>query len=89
VNAAAAGVLRIDLRILYNEELRDLCRSVSIIRIVKSKRLLRAARRMRLVGEMINEYTSFVGKPERKEPLGRHRRRWNYNIKMRIKENVI
>jgi hypothetical protein len=27
-----------------------------------------------------------VGKPERKRPLGRHRRRWEDNIKMDFKE---
>jgi len=27
-----------------------------------------------------------VGKPERKRPLGRPRRRWEYNIKMDLQE---
>jgi hypothetical protein len=27
-----------------------------------------------------------VGKPERKRPLGRHRRRWEVNIKMDLRE---
>jgi hypothetical protein len=27
-----------------------------------------------------------VGKPERKKPLGRHRRRWEDNIKMDLQE---
>jgi hypothetical protein len=31
-------------------------------------------------------YRVVVGKPEGKRPLGRHRRRWEDNIKMDIKE---
>jgi hypothetical protein len=54
-------------RKLHNEELRDLYSSPSIIKIIKS-------RRMRWAGH--------VGKPERKRPLGRPRRRWVNNIKM-------
>jgi hypothetical protein len=42
--------------------------------------------RMRGVGpvvrmvEMINDYKTFVGKREGKEPLGRPRRRWEDNV---------
>jgi hypothetical protein len=32
------------------------------------------------IGEMRNAYKIFVGKPEGKRPLGRHRRRWEDNI---------
>jgi hypothetical protein len=32
--------------------------------------------------EKRNAYTSLVGKPEGKRPLGRPRRRWQDNIKM-------
>jgi len=31
-------------------------------------------------------YRVLVGKPERKSPLGRPNRRWEYNIKMDIQE---
>jgi len=31
-------------------------------------------------------YRVLVGKPEGKRPLGRHRRRWEYNIKMDLQE---
>jgi len=31
-------------------------------------------------------YTVLVGKPERKRPLGRPRRRWEDNIKMDLQE---
>ena len=33
-----------------------------------------------------NAYRVLVGKPERKRPLGRPRRRWEYNIKMDLRE---
>jgi hypothetical protein len=36
--------------------------------------------------EKRNVYRSFVGKPERKRPLGRTRRRWIDNIKMELLE---
>jgi hypothetical protein len=37
-------------------------------------------------GEMRNAYKIFVGKPDGKIPLGRHRRRWEDNIKMDLRE---
>jgi hypothetical protein len=36
--------------------------------------------------EMKNLYKVLVGKPERKRPLGRPRRRWEDNIRMELKE---
>jgi hypothetical protein len=62
-------------RKLHNEELCDLYSSLSIIRIIKS-------RRMRWVGhvarmeEKRNTYMLLVGKPERKRPEGRSRCGW-------------
>jgi hypothetical protein len=38
------------------------------------------------MGEMINAYNIFVGRPERKSPLGRSRRGWEDNITMDLKE---
>jgi hypothetical protein len=38
------------------------------------------------MGERRGVYTVLVGKPERKKPLGRPRRRWEDNIKMDIQE---
>jgi hypothetical protein len=38
------------------------------------------------IGEKRNAYTIFVGKPERKRPLGRRRRRWVDNIKIDLRE---
>jgi hypothetical protein len=36
--------------------------------------------------EKRNAYRILVGQPEEKRPLGRHRRRWEVNIKMGRKE---
>jgi len=38
------------------------------------------------VGEKREVYRVFVGKPERKRPLGRPRRRWVDNIRMDLQE---
>jgi hypothetical protein len=37
-------------------------------------------------GERRGVYRGLVGKPEGKRPLGRHRRRWEDNIKMDLQE---
>jgi hypothetical protein len=67
---------------LHNEELRDLYSSPSIIRIMKSMRM-RWAGHVARMGEKRNAYRILVGKPEGKRPLGRPRRRWVDNIRMR------
>jgi hypothetical protein len=38
------------------------------------------------IGDKRNEYRIVVGKPERKSPLGRPRRRWEDNVKMDLRE---
>jgi hypothetical protein len=38
------------------------------------------------MGEKRNAYRILVGKPERKSPLGRSRRRWVENIKMDLRD---
>jgi hypothetical protein len=59
--------------------------SPSIVRIIKPQRV-------RLVGHVacteakINACRIFVEKPEGKIPLGRPRLRWEYNIKMNLRE---
>jgi hypothetical protein len=37
-------------------------------------------------GDMRNSYNILVGKPERKRPLCRPRRRWEVNIRMCLRE---
>jgi hypothetical protein len=56
-------------RKLHNEELRDLYASLSIIRIIKSRRM-RWAGHVARMGEKRNAYRLLVGKPEGKRPLG-------------------
>ena len=41
---------------------------------------------MALMGEGRAVYRVLMGKPERKRPLGRSRRRWEDNIKMDVQE---
>jgi hypothetical protein len=68
-------------RTLLNEEFRDWYSSPSIIRIIKSGRM-RWVGHIARMGAKRNAYTLLVGKPERKKPLGRPRRRWVDNIRM-------
>jgi hypothetical protein len=59
--------------------------SPSIIRMMKS-RSMRWAGYVARVGEKRNACRVLVGKPERKRPLGRPKRRWEDNIKMDLRE---
>ncbi|KAJ4446942.1 hypothetical protein ANN_13644 [Periplaneta americana] len=72
-------------RKLHNTELHALYSSPDIIRNIKSKRL-RWAGHVARMGESRNAYRVLVGRPERKRPLGRPRRRWEDNIKMDLRE---
>jgi hypothetical protein len=38
-----------------------------------------------MYGEKRNAYRTLVGKPQRNRPLGRSRRRWEYNINMDLR----
>ena len=55
------------------------------MRVIKSSRM-RLARHMARMGEGRGVYRVSVGKPEGKRPLGRPRRRWDYNIKMELQK---
>jgi hypothetical protein len=72
-------------RRLHNKELYALYSSPNIIRVIKSKRL-RWAGHVARMGERRSAYRALVGKPERRRPLGRPRRRWENNIKMDLRE---
>jgi hypothetical protein len=73
-------------RKFHTEELCDLYSSSSIIRIIKSRRMMRWAGHVVRMDEKRNAYRLLVGKPEGKRPLGRPRRRWVNNIRMDLGE---
>jgi hypothetical protein len=70
---------------LHNEELRDLYSSPSIIRIIKSRRMIWASHVAR-TDKKRNAYRLLVRKPEGKRPLGRPRLRWADNIRIDLGE---
>ena len=72
-------------RKLHNEELHNLYCCPSIIRMLKSRRM-RWAGHVARTGEKRNTYRILVGKPERKRPLARLRRRWVDNVKMDLRD---
>jgi hypothetical protein len=76
-----------DGRKLHNEELHNLCSSLSIIRIIKSRRK-RLKGHVARMGAKRNTYRILVGRPEGKRPLGRPRRGWVDNIQMDVGEIV-
>jgi hypothetical protein len=53
--------------------------------MIKSRRM-RWTGHVARMGEKKNAYRIFMGKPERKRPLERPRRRWVDNIKMDLRE---
>jgi hypothetical protein len=72
-------------RKLHNEELNDLYCSLNIFRVIKSRRM-RWAGHVAHLEERIVVYRVLVGKPDGNRPFGRHRRRWEDNIKMDLQE---
>ena len=68
-------------RKLHNEELNDLYSSLSIVRVIKSRRM-RWAGHVARTAERRGSYRGLVGKPESKGPFGRPRPSWLDNIKM-------
>ena len=72
-------------RELHNEELNDLYFSPNIVRVIKSRRM-RWAEHVARMGERRGIYRVSVGKYEGKGQLGRHRHRWEDNIKMDLQE---
>ena len=72
-------------RKLHNAELHVLHSFPNVIRNLKSRRL-RWAEHVSHIEKSRNAYRVLVGKPEGMRPLGRPRRRWEYNIKMDLSE---
>jgi hypothetical protein len=72
-------------RKLHNEELKDLYSLPNIVRVVKSRRMGLAGH-VAHMGEDRGVHRVLVGRPERKRPFGRRRRRWEDNIKMDLQE---
>ena len=72
-------------RNVHNAELHPLYSSPNIIRSFKSRRLRWAVQVVRMERSR-NQYSVLVGKLEGKRPLGRSRRRWEFNTKMDLRE---
>jgi hypothetical protein len=72
-------------RKLHNDKLHGLYSSPNIVRVIKSRRM-RWAGHVAGMGEGRDVYRVLVGKPEGKRPLGRHRLRWEDNIKLDLRE---
>ena len=70
-----------ELRKLHNDELNDLYSSPCVVRVINS-RIMRWTGHVARIGVRREVYRVLVGKPERKSPLWRPRRRWDDNIKM-------
>jgi hypothetical protein len=72
-------------RKLHSEELNNLYSSPDIIRQIKS-RTVRWAGHVACLGEKRKVYKVLVGKPEGKKPLRRPRHRWEYGIRMDLRQ---
>jgi hypothetical protein len=72
-------------RRLQNKELNNLYSLTNIIRVIKSRRM-RWAEHVARMGEGRGAYRSLMGRPERRRPLGRPRRRWEEDINMDLHE---
>jgi hypothetical protein len=70
---------------LHNDELHRPYFSPNIVRVIKSRRM-RWAGHVARMKEGKGVHKILVGRPESKRPLGRHRRRWEDNIKMDVRE---
>jgi hypothetical protein len=67
------------------EELNYLYSSTNIVLVIKSGRM-RWLGYVACMDERSDVYRVLVGKPERKRPPGRPRRRWKDNIRMDLQE---
>jgi len=72
-------------RKLHNEELNIVYRSPNIIRVIKSRRMMRARHVASMEGEE-RCIKGFDGEHEGKRPFGRPRRNWEGNINIDFQE---
>jgi hypothetical protein len=70
---------------LHNDELHNLYSSPNIVRLIKS-RMMKWEGHVARMGDGRGVYRVLVGAPEGKKPLGRPRHRWEYNIKIDLRE---
>ena len=70
-------------RKLYNEELNDFYFLRGVFRMIKSRRM-RLTGHVARMGERRGVYRVLVGKPEGKRLLGRPRRRWEDNTRIKV-----
>jgi hypothetical protein len=70
---------------LHNEEIHDLQSSPNTIRAIKLRKM-RWAGHVARNGERRGAYRSLMEKLKRKRALGRPRRKWEYNIKINLRE---
>ena len=75
-------------RMLHNEKLLSLYRSPNVVRVIKS-RSLRWAGHVARMGEDTSASKILTGTPAGERPLERHRRRWEDNIRMGLREICI
>jgi hypothetical protein len=61
---------------------------ILLVRVIKSRKM-RWAGHVARMGEGRGVYRVLAWRPEGKRPLGRHRRRWEDNIKMDLRERGI
>ena len=69
----------------HNKKLNDLYSTPRIIRVIKSRRIRWAGHIARMRERRVT-YWFLVGKPERKRPHGRPRRKWEDNTKMDLQK---
>jgi hypothetical protein len=74
-----------DWRKLHSGEFHNLYSPPDIVRQMKSRRM-RWARHVARIGKGRNLHRVLMGKPERKRPLERPRRRWENGIKMDLRD---
>jgi hypothetical protein len=70
---------------LHNNELHNLYSSPNIVKVIKSRRM-RWVGHVARMGEGRGVYKVLFGRPRGKRPLRRPTRRWEYNIKLDLRE---